>query len=81
MKFLTGHFLEQLYNAIFVFFQNHICAISIMVAANTSAFHHGRKAILWCSVCVRPVTDLCQMGVVWVSNLVISSNYLKIFSV
>ena len=56
--------------------QNHIHVVTTMVAANIYAFHHGRKGILWCSVCVRQVINPCRLDSVCVSNIVLHYDYM-----
>jgi hypothetical protein len=48
-----------------------------MVAASIYVFHHGRKEVLWGSVCVRQVIDPCGLDSVWVSNVVLPSDYVE----
>ena len=56
--------------------QNHIHVFTTMVAASIYAFHHGRKDVLWCSVCVRQVINPCRLDSVCVSNIVLHYDYM-----
>lgn len=74
MKHLVYNFE---YNKLFVCVcQNHIHVVTTMVAASIYAFHHGRKDILWCSVCVRQVINPCGLESVCVSNIVLHYDYV-----